>query len=107
MDVAKKMENLSIYTAEPAHQEVISDSADVKEPKKALSKAEFQKVQQNLVAVQRQIANSKNGAPPKQLLLYLVRWVWNQSTVTVKWSVAITDLGSLIDFDRIFHNVEI
>ena len=73
MDVAKKMENLSIYTAEPAHQEVISDSADVKEPKKALSKAEFQKVQQNLVAVQRQIANSKNGAPPKQLLLYLVR----------------------------------
>ena len=71
MDVAQKMESLTLYT-DP--QDTTSESLDLKDLKQVMSKAEsFQTVQQKLVAVQRQIANSKNAAPPKQLLLYLVR----------------------------------
>lgn len=48
---------------------------DMKDLKQALDE-HSKKVQQNLVAAQRQIADNvcyKNGVPPKQLLLYLVR----------------------------------
>ena len=49
------------------------DSLDLKDLKQALNQ-EVQKVQQRLAISQNQIAdNCKNGAPPKQLLLYLVR----------------------------------
>ena len=79
MDVAKKMESLTLYnngSADLPQQENNNEFVDLKDLKQAMSKAEeIQTVQQKLVAVQRQIANSstKNGAPPKQLLLYLVR----------------------------------
>ena len=77
MDVAKKMESLTLYNgADPQQEPNNNEFVDLKDLKQAMSKAEeIQTVQQKLVAVQRQIANSstKNGAPPKQLLLYLVR----------------------------------
>ena len=79
MDVAKKTESLTLYnngSADLPQQENNNEFVDLKDLKQAMSKAEeIQTVQQKLVAVQRQIANSstKNGAPPKQLLLYLVR----------------------------------
>lgn len=67
----QKLENLAM------EQEDLEMDLDIKQAlADNVSGSEVQqKVQQKLVAVQRQIANNNSRVPPKQLLLYLVRSV--------------------------------
>jgi hypothetical protein len=78
MEVMHKVESLSLESKRDDDKETTLDEEfiDMQDLRQALAGAEVQKIQQKLIAVQRQIVNNnnvKNIVPPKQLLLYLVR----------------------------------